>query len=64
MTFTKEQLIAEATEFRLELSRRIANGDDEEWTKPSKLKIKLMDIALAALKDSPVGYDDEKARIA
>lgn len=49
MEFTKEQLIEAATQYRLDLSRRVADGDDEEWTRPSRLHIKLMEIAIGSL---------------
>lgn len=58
MQFTKDQLIEAALEYQGLLQRRVSNGDDEEWTRDSRLHIKLTEIALAALAAEPVGYID------
>jgi|GEM_PF-4250911 len=56
MTLSKEQLIQSALEYQASLRRRVRDGDDEEWTRESRLHIKLTEIALEALTASPVGH--------
>lgn len=56
MTLSKEQLIQSAMEYQSSLRKRVSNGDDEEWTRESRLHIRLTEIALEALTSSPVGH--------
>lgn len=54
--FTKEQLIEHAHEQAAILQRRIKNADDEEWARPARQSLALLEVALAALKAEPFMY--------
>lgn len=56
MTLSKEQLIQSALEYQASLRLRVRDGDDEEWTRESRLHIKLTEIALESLMRHPASY--------